>query len=45
MDTALNALAEPRRRDILNIVQDDEKAGGVIDRVARTRTSQGSTDR
>jgi hypothetical protein len=30
MDTALNALAEPRRRAILNIVRDDEKAGGEI---------------
>ncbi|MFP6595662.1 MAG: winged helix-turn-helix domain-containing protein [Dehalococcoidia bacterium] len=30
MDTALNALAEPRRRAILNIVRDDEKAAGEI---------------
>ena len=30
MDTALNALAEPRRRAILNIVKDDEKAAGEI---------------
>ncbi len=30
MDTALHALAEPRRRAILNIVKDDEKAAGEI---------------
>ena len=30
MDTALHALAEPRRRAILNIVRDDEKAAGEI---------------
>ena len=30
MDTALHALAEPRRRAILNIVRDDEKAAGDI---------------
>lgn len=30
MDTALHALAEPRRRAILNIVRDGEKAAGEI---------------
>jgi DNA-binding transcriptional ArsR family regulator len=30
MDTALHALAEPRRRAILNIVRDDEKPAGEI---------------
>ena len=30
MDNALHALAEPRRRAILNIVRDDEKAAGEI---------------
>ena len=30
MDTALHALAEPRRRAILNIVRDDEKAAREI---------------
>ncbi len=40
MDIALNALAEPRRQDILNIASDEEKAGAVVDLVARTPTSQ-----
>ena len=30
MDTALHALVEPRRRAILNIVRDGEKAAGEI---------------
>lgn len=30
MDAALRAIAEPRRRDILRLVRDDEMAAGTI---------------
>jgi len=30
MDAALRAIAEPRRRDILRLIQDEERAAGEI---------------